>query len=269
MSDKYEVMEEFIRDFQNHVRSELKRRCEAYKPDFKSPETFTAVSALLCRQATLAIELASAPQLWNAHSAPLFLRAMADVHITISWILLNPTTRAKQYIEHGLGQAVLSVEHRKASLEKTDAADKPTLEQLIKAEESWINGQRWSFLVDVNVGSWSGRTTRQMAEEAECLNFYNYVYTPFSQCAHSTWYHVGRYNSESSPSPLTSPVWLPRIANVEPHPDDLFLAAKYVDKTFNFFDEKALHVSPSSNIRDWLYEQSERRSQPPPADGAT
>ena len=121
MSDDNRVMEEFVSDFHNHVRSELRRRCEAYKPDFKTPETFTAVSALICRQATLAIELASAPQLWNPHSAPLFLRARADVHITVSWILLDPTTRAKQYIEHGLGQAVLSLEHRKASLEELQA----------------------------------------------------------------------------------------------------------------------------------------------------
>jgi uncharacterized protein len=55
-------------------------------------------SILLARQATLAIELASAPQLWNGHSAPLFLRAIKDVHITLSWILLDPTTRARHYL---------------------------------------------------------------------------------------------------------------------------------------------------------------------------
>jgi hypothetical protein len=261
MSDANQIMEEFVRDFQNQVRSELKKRCESYKPDFKTPDTYTAVTALLCRQATLAIELASAPQLWNGHSAPLFLRAMTDVHITVSWILLDPASRAKQYIEHGLGQAVLSVEHRKASLEKAHVDDKPAIEHTIKAEEAWINGQRWSFLVDVNVGSWSGKTTRDMAQEAGCLEFYNYVYTPFSQCAHSTWYHVGRYNSRPSPSPLTSPVWLPQIADVEPHPHDLSLAARYVDKTFNFFDEKALNVPPASKIQDWLEDEIQKRFQ--------
>jgi hypothetical protein len=40
-----------------------------------------------------------------------------------------------------------------------------------------------------------------MAEQAGLLDFYNYVYTPFSQCAHSTWYHVGRYNSAPSEAP--------------------------------------------------------------------
>ena len=59
-------------------------------------------------------------------------------------------------------------------------------------------------------GAWSGKTTRDMAEESGILDFYNYVYTPFSQCAHSTWYHVGRYNSDPSESPLTRQLWMPQ-----------------------------------------------------------
>lgn len=259
--DSTKIMEEFVLSFEKKVRSELKKRCEAYTPDFKSPETFTVISALLCRQATLAIELASAPQLWNGHSAPLFLRAMTDVHITFSWILKDPISRTKQYIEHGLGQAVLNLEHRKATLVELDESDKEKVELLIKSEEGWINIQRWSFLVDVNVGSWSGKTTRAMAEEAGCLDFYNYVYTPFSQCAHSTWYHVGRYNSRPSESPMTSPIWMPIISEATSDPEELYLLAKYVDKTFNLFDEVILEISPSSDIVDWLGAEVKRRFQ--------
>ena len=188
-------LEDFVRAIDSKIRQELRLRCEAYTPDFRMPEVFNVLTALLARQATLAIELASAPQLWNGHSAPLFLRAMTDVHITLSWVLLDPKARARQYIEHGLGQAVLEVEHRKKKLESAEEEDKEDLMQVIRAYESWIDMQRLSFLVEVNVGAWSGKTTREMAEESGILDFYNYVYTPFSQCAHSTWYHVGRYNS--------------------------------------------------------------------------
>ena len=81
-----------------------------------NPQVFSVLTALLARQTTLAIELSSAPQLWNSHSAPLFLRAMADVHITLAWILLEPEVRAAQYIEHGLG----------AGCARTGALEKPT-----------------------------------------------------------------------------------------------------------------------------------------------
>jgi len=194
--------EDLVVAIENKIRRELRLRCDAYTPDFRMPEVFNVLTALLARQATLAIQFASAPQLWNWHSAPLFLRAMTDVHITLSWILIDPKTRARQYIDHGLGQAVLELEHRKKQLESTAEHSREDMNQMIRAGEAWINTQRWSFLVEVNVGAWSGKTTREMAEESGILEFYNYVYTPFSQGAHSTWYHVGRYNSGPSESPL-------------------------------------------------------------------
>src|ERR1700757_3760170 len=121
-------LEELFRAMEAKIRQELRLRCEAYTPDFRAPEVFNVVTALLARQATLAIEMASAPQLWNGHSAPLFLRAITDVHITLSWILLDVKTRARQYIDHGLGQAVLELEHRKKGLESADDNDKEGLE---------------------------------------------------------------------------------------------------------------------------------------------
>jgi len=248
-----------IRAIEARIRQELRVRCEAYKPDFQAPEVFNVLTALLARQATLAIEMASAPQLWNGHSAPLFLRAMTDVHITLSWILLDARARARQYIDHGLGQAVLELEHRKKQLESADVDSKEMLEEFIGAEEAWINAQRWSFIVKVNVGAWSGKTTRQMAEEAGILEFYNYVYTPFSQCAHSTWYHVGRYNSGPSESPLTNQLWMPCIADFSSDFWNLHLAAKYLDKSFNMFDEKTLCRPRSSGIRDWIYAEIQTR----------
>ena len=250
-------LEDLVRAIESKIREELRLRCEAYPPDFRAPEVFNVLTALLARQATLAIEFSSAPQIWNWHSAPLFLRAMTDVHITLSWILLDPTTRARQYIDHGLGQAVLELQHHKKRLESTPEHSKEDTNH-IQALESWINRQRWNFLVEVNVGAWSGKTTREMAEESGILDFYNYVYTSFSQGAHSTWYHVGRYNSGVSDSPLTRQLWTPVIAAS----NDIWtlnLAAKYLDKSFNVFDEKALGRPPASEIQDWIGNEIEAR----------
>jgi hypothetical protein len=250
---------DLIRAIEAKIRQELRLRCEAYTPDFRMPEVFNVLTALLARQATLAIEMASAPQLWNGHSAPLFLRAMTDVHITLSWVLLDAKARARQYIDHGLGQAVLELEHRKKRLESADESTKEDLEQMILASEAWIDAQRWNFLVEVNVGAWSGKSAREMAEEAGILDFYNYVYAPFSQCAHSTWYHVGRYNSGPSESPLTGQLWMPRIIDSPCDVWDLYLAAKYLDKSFDTFDEKALGRPPSSGIQGWINKEIEAR----------
>src|ERR1035441_11131841 len=127
-------LEDFVRAIDAKIRQELRLRCQAYTPDFRMPEVFNVLTALLARQATLAIEIASAPQLWNGHSAPLFLRAMTDVHITLAWILLDAKTRARQYIDHGLGQAVLELEHRKKRLESADEGSKEDLQHGIQSE---------------------------------------------------------------------------------------------------------------------------------------
>lgn len=252
-------LEDILHVIEERIRHELRVRCEAYTPDFRMPEVFSVLAALLARQATLAIEFISAPRLWNPHSAPLFLRTMADVHITLAWILLDPKPRARQYIDHGLGQAKLELEHRKSRLASADEDSREALKQMIQAHEVWINVQRWHFLIEVNVGAWSGKTTRQMAEEAEILDFYNYVYTPFSQCAHSTWYHVGRYNSAPSKSPLSRQLWVPGIPKFSTDPWNLSLAAKYLDKSFNLFDEKALGRPQCSEIQNWISAEFERR----------
>ena len=255
MNDSRDKIEDFIVAVENKIRAELRKRCEVLAPDFLNPAIFTVLLALLARQATLTIELARAPQLWNGHSAPLFLRAMADLHITFSWIAVEPEIRAKQYIEHGLGQAVLMQEHRKANIDNASDEDKEAIQKVIDFDETWINIQKFTFLVDVNVGAWSGKNTRVMAEEAGILDFYNNVYVPFSQCAHNTWHHVGRYNSHPSDSPLNRLLWKPIIFDQHPDVWELHLLSKYLDKTFNVFDKRIMNGDEKSNIHDWIYQE--------------
>jgi hypothetical protein len=259
MTDREDKINEFISAVEGKIRQELRKRCEALKPDFSSPEVFTVLLALLARQATLAIELARAPQLWNGHSSPLFLRAMADLHITFSWIAVKPEQRAKQYLEYGLGQAVLILDHHKANLDNIAKDKKEQMQKSIETEESWINAQKLAFMIEVNVGAWSGKNTRDMAKEAGISDFYNNVYIPFSQCAHNTWFHVGRYNSLPSDSPLNSLLWKPNIYDQAPDVWELHLVAKYLDKTFNEYDERILKQGKSSGIRNWIYQEIQTR----------
>ncbi len=40
----------------------------------------------------------------------------------------------------------------------------------VQAGEAWVNAQRFEFLTEVNVGSWSEQPVRDMAEEAGGLD---------------------------------------------------------------------------------------------------
>lgn len=243
-------VEALIFEYVEAIRSDLRHRWKAWPLDFSDNELHEAVGALLARQVTLASNFARSPGVWNAHIAPVLLRAMADVYITLAWILQDPKDRARKFIMYGLGQAKLQVEHRKAQAVANgeDPADDP----MIAALESWVASQRYPFLTEVDVGSWSGLSSRKMADEAGCLDFYRYVYTPFSASVHSMWHHIGRLNLEPCVSPLHKGHKLPTDPDLEVDPLYLYLAAKYLDKTFRLFDSAIGPSCPSSRASDDL-----------------
>ena len=232
----FKQIEQLIRTFIEQARVELKERWEKWQINLSQSEFHEVVGALLARQVTLARQLAECPLIWNGHIAPIILRAMADVYISLAWVLKDPIERSRKFILYGLGQAKLQIEHRKAQI--GDREPKSAEKMMIEASESWINSQRFTFLTEVNIGSWSGISTRKMAEEADCIDFYNYVYNPFSACAHSIWYHIARYNLKQCANPLHQYHQVPDDPELAMDPYNLYLAAKYLQKTFSAFDEK-------------------------------
>lgn len=225
-------------NYLNNVVAELKLRWNIWEKDLSRKEEFDVIGGILSRQTSLTINFVENPSLWNGEIAPILLRSMADNHINLVWILKQPSNRAKEFILHGLGQLKLMLEHRKTQME-ADGLD-INEDPLIKHEEEFINSQRYVFLTEVNLGSWSGVSTRKMAEEAGCLDFYNYVYQPFSSCVHSTWGHISKYNVMISDNPLHRFLYKPIIREFNPDPFYLKLAAKYLDKSFKAFDKTFL-----------------------------
>jgi hypothetical protein len=90
-----------------------------------------------------------------------------------------------------------------------------------------------------------------MAEEAGCLDFYNYVYSPFSPCVHSMWQHVSVYNLVQCENPLHRLHHVADIVELNPDPNYLFLAAKYLQKSFASFDEAiGLNIKSPSAFKE-------------------
>lgn len=237
ISDSEDPLEQFVVDYRNAVRADLRARLATLSLNLNNIEVFEVVTALLCRQATLVMEMASSPGMWTPHTAPILLRAIADVFINLAWILKDPCPRARLYVEDGQGAIKLQIAHQKRALEAaTNANDAEELRQMIEAWSGWLEEQRFEALVEVNLGSWSGLNTRKMAEEAGFIDFYNYVYQPFSGVSHSNWAHVSMFNTIRCQNPAHR--WH-RGAAIIAGPIDLnwlYLASKYLSKTFGHFD---------------------------------
>lgn len=229
-----------INNYVENVKKSLKVRWNNWNKDLMENSTYEVIGGILARQCSLAIQLSTNLQMWNEEIAPIILRTMADNHINLAWILVNPKEHSEKFIVHGLGQLKLELEHRKNNLDESmkeeDEKMKEEMKEYIKLQEQFINSQKYTFLTEVNLGSWSGLNTRKMAEDAGIIDFYNFVYQPFSNCTHSTWAHISKYNTTVSPNPLHKFFRCPKIINFEPNIYFLNLAGKYLDKSMIEFD---------------------------------
>jgi len=91
-------IQKIIASYVETVRQEVSLRIEKWRDTNPDQKAFEVVGGLLFRQVTLACQLAQAPQMWNGHSAPLFLRSMCDNHINLAFILESPADRAEEFI---------------------------------------------------------------------------------------------------------------------------------------------------------------------------
>jgi hypothetical protein len=252
-SERVHPMVKFGIDYEQYTWSVVDAIWEKFPVDIFESEFAEVIGALLARQCNLAVKVARNPDLWDYHAGPLFLRSMTDVYITVAWILKAPLVRARQFIQYGLGQEKLHVERLKAAIDEEEPDEADELREGIKAREAWIDGQHYSFLQHVDVGSWSGISTRKMAEEADCLDLYHFAYGGWSNATHSTWNHVGQFDVFPSSEPLHKHIWQPANLPHGFHADVVIKATKY-------FDKLAVHLAEEFKIEmtvprpnEWLW----------------
>jgi len=229
-------LESIIVSYRRMVRAELHGRWEKWPIDLEKREMYEVIGALLARQVTFSVDFAGAPEIWNHHLAPVILRAMIDNYINLAWIFGDPLDRSRKFILYGLGQEKLQIEHYKSQLQ-ADGRNEDN-DPVVKSRESWINSQRYTFLTEVSIGSWSGIDTRTMANEAGCIDMYNYEYQAYTAASHNMWHHIGKYNLATCPNPLHRHHKAPIAPSSAPDLDYLFEVTNLVGRTFKFFDDK-------------------------------
>ncbi|NCB85610.1 MAG: hypothetical protein EOM44_14135 [Bacteroidia bacterium] len=257
--DQLKSLLKFMDDYCSIIAAGFRERWDKWKIEIYKSETYEAIGGLLSRQVTLSMQLAECPQIWNGHIAPLILRAMTDAHITLAWILIDPTERTKKYILYGLGQEKLYIEHLKTEAVEDDIR----MKKVIDVRESWLNAQRRDFMTEVNVGNWAGLNTRQMANESDCQGLYKFAYTPFSGVAHNMWQHISRYNLAPCTNPLHKYHRVPELLVTPTDPDYVYRSAKYVNRSFEAFDKKyQLDISTPMPQR-WFLENFTKINEKP------
>jgi hypothetical protein len=264
------LLQQFIREYSANAQEGFESRWSQVKPNIYKRHMHEAIGGLLARQATLSIEMVKSPYMWNGHIAPIVLRSMVDGYITLGWILKEPEERSKKYILYGLGQEKLFVEYLEQDLsEDEDSREQNAMREMVKARKAWLNSQLAEWATEVNVGSWSGMTTREMAQDIERESIYKFAYMPFSGPAHNMWQHVGIYNMKPCTNPMHKHHFVPSIRKAPFEPDFMYRSAKYLTLSYTLFDSK-MHVTSNVPlpmdffIGHKLFNDPERRKKPGP-----
>jgi len=224
-----------INDYLTNLESEFVERWNLLSPSIDKREFIEVIAGLLSRQVSLTNYYLKSPYTWNGDIGTIILRTICENVINISWILKEDSiTRARMFMAHGLGQEKLQLEHRKNEMQSREASKEET--QMIELMEDSLNQERYAILTDVNLGSWSDKSILKIAEESDCLDFYHFVFTPFSNSAHGTWNHIMKYSLKISSNPMHNLLKRPIFYDFEPEINYAELAMKYMSKSFKKFD---------------------------------
>jgi len=248
-----EFITKIIDEYDTNIREELRNLWNNSPIDLTKKEVNEVICGIIARQVTISIQFMSSVSSWTNDIAPIIFRTMADNYINLKWILGAPLERSRLFILYGLGQEKLMVEHRRIQIEQ-EGGD-PATDELIQFSESWINSQRYTFLTEINLGSWSTLSTRQMAEEANCIDFYNYVYQPFSSATHNTWNHIGKYNVNISDNILHKFLRVPFVPKTQPFVGFIETAARYTKKCFDDYYLAFPNVKQAKSAYDTLFKR--------------
>ena len=200
--------------FHDEGKKEVKNLWSKAKIDLANSTRYDVTAGLLARNLQFACDVTGNPSLWVMPIAAILLRCMIETQIRLAWLIKCGSDKDfKDYVEFGLGQEKLLVEHYKR-LSKEGRPDRQRILDEIEDREMWINAQKWEFLLAVDVGGGSqGKDLRTMADEAGILDLHRLAFSPFSSAVHGHWNTIARLNLIPCSNPLHGQHWLPILSS--------------------------------------------------------
>lgn len=242
----HSILEEVTSNFRNLLDNELTKRWESITIDLSQFAEYEVIWGLVSRQCSFVNEMSYSCLTWNQFFLPIVMRCMVENYINISWILQQPSHRAKMFIKYGLGRETKHLEYLKL---KADKSEKDL--QFIQQTENWINQQSFTFLNEINVGGWKKEKefndVRNTAKEAGEKEYYDIFYDVCSSATHSTWNYIGKHNLKICENPLHKNHRIPIIKDPEIEPKLFLILAGILKDTFGkvdkYYDIKFLEKS--------------------------
>ena len=198
--------------FSSEGRKELRNIWNKARIDTYEPARTNVVAGLLARSLQFASDIVQNPYLWRMPISAILIRCMVENEIRLQWLIkCGKEGDFKEYIDFGLGQEKLLVEHYKR-ISQSDRPDQKMILEEIEKREAWIDSQLYSFLIPVDIGGGvQGKDLRALADEAGLLDLHRLVYSPLSSFVHGHWNCVARLNLSRCLNPLHGGHYIPEL----------------------------------------------------------
>jgi hypothetical protein len=165
--------------------------------DLYDPRKGEVLFGLFARLTRLYALMAEDPFLWARDVSGIMLRPLAETAITFSYLAKVGTDEDfDRFIEYGEGQQKLLMLHLQDNYPNQTSLEGLTAEQL--ADEIEV----WPEMVEIELGSWSKKDARRLAQEAGLEDLYRLVFNPSSGDLHGSWVSLKSSNLVRCAEPL-------------------------------------------------------------------
>jgi hypothetical protein len=180
----------------------LRERQMSASLDLWNPTPDEVRLGLASRQVRLLFELLDDPNSWLSSGAAHVVRSMIDTRITTAWLLARDEEALyERFKDYGLGKGKLYKLHLEDFIAEHGAS--ADLEELHEALDREVNAEILEEFQQIDLGgTFSGRSIREMAEEAALKPMYTLTYQPLSSEAHGEWGSLRRHDLDVCVNPL-------------------------------------------------------------------
>lgn len=165
--------------------------------DLYDPRRGEVLFGLFARLTRLYVLMAEDPFLWARDVSGIMLRPLAETAITFSYLAKVGTDEDfDRFIEYGEGQQKLLMLHLQDNYPNETSLEGLSAEQLANEIEVWPE------IVEIELGSWSKKDARRLAQEVGLEDLYRLVFTPASGDLHGSWVSLKASNLVRCAEPL-------------------------------------------------------------------
>ncbi|WP_147298731.1 DUF5677 domain-containing protein [Haloferax sp. Atlit-47N] len=269
-SEFFETIAAMGFDFERELKQTLAELWYKAPHDPEFTGKTEVLDGLLMRQVNLACTVAISPQTWSMDICGMILRSMAETQITLEWFNKNGTTEDyKQFIDHGLGQRKLILEHQQRILERSKPDDADQLRQAFDEMEAQLEAEKYKFLIPVDVDSWSKKSTRDLAIEADCKDLYDFRFQYHNAAIHGSWDFIKDQNLVNCQNPLHQHHRILQFQPLAKNPFGVIEAGNLVKRSLDTWlqargleDEKFEIPDLPENVRAYLSESEDFKGMP-------